>query len=113
MDNINKIPETMEEVQTQVVMMQQTGFEVAEEDVIKESIKNGFQSLLDERMSGHYYTVHWNPAFTGLDVIGFGEEQIGLVEPVDNQLSWVEQFRANADAMWFNLDEAAGKLIGR
>jgi len=113
MDDLNKIPETMEEVQARVTAMTQAGFPVSEDDVIKEAIKNGFQSLMDERMEGHYYTIHWNSEFTALDVFGSAEEMVGSALPEKGQASWVDQFKANADFTWFNLDKAAGKLIGR
>ncbi|MCM0582008.1 hypothetical protein H9L19_03880 [Weissella diestrammenae] len=113
MSDLNRIPESMTEVMDQVDQMTRAGFPVKVDDVVKEALKNGFQSLLDERMDGHYYSVHWDSAFEALDVFGSGEELVGQAKPAPDQDSWITQFKTNADVVWFNLDRAAGKLIGR
>lgn len=113
MNDMDKIPETMEAVEVRVAMMKQVGFPVAVDDVIKEAIKDGLQALLDEQMSGHYYTVHWDVNFKSLEVIGFGDEHVGDIEPEAGQPAWIDQFKTNTDMFWFNLDTAVSQLVGR
>ncbi|SUP52397.1 Uncharacterised protein [Weissella viridescens] len=40
-----KIPQDMQEVKDQVILMNARGFEVSEDDVIREALKAGFKRL--------------------------------------------------------------------
>jgi hypothetical protein len=51
--DMQKIPEDMQDVRDRVALMAGRGFPVSEEDVIKEALKAGFQSIVDEKMDGH------------------------------------------------------------
>jgi hypothetical protein len=108
-----KIPEDMEQVRDRVAVMASRGFPVAEDDVIKEALKLGFQDIVDERMEGNYFTVRWDEDFRALQVYGLASAYEGEAKPEDDKPSYVEQFKMNAMDVWFQLDRAASKIIGR
>ena len=108
-----KIPEDMTQVAERVALMTERGFPVAEEDVIKEALRAGFQSIVDERLDGNYYTVRWDEEFNALQMYDLDNAFVGEVKPDDGRPSYVDQFKQDAMGVWFTLDRAVGKVIGR
>lgn len=111
--DMQKIPEDMQDVRARVALMAGRGFPVSEEDVIKEALKAGFQSIVDEKMDGNYYTVRWDESFNALQVFGMDNELIGSAVPKEGSASFIEQFEVNATNTWYALDKDALKIIGR
>lgn len=107
------IPENMNDVRDRVVLMQARGFEVTEDDVIKEALRNGFQDIIDDRADGAYFTIRWDETFTELWVVGMDSELEGKATPNEKFGSFVTQFKENASDVWFALDAASRKIIGR
>ena len=110
MDN-NKIPENLEEVQNQITLMKERGFEVSEDDVIRDSLLRGLQNLVDIRSDGHYYTVHWTPE-NSFEMRGIGAVVEGHIEPKTDK-NFVEEFKENSPLLWDYLGNQAAKIIGR
>ncbi|WP_057788775.1 hypothetical protein [Weissella minor] len=108
-----KIPQDMQEVADQVTLMQARGFDVSETDVIREALKAGFQAIVDDRMDGNYDTVRWDDEFFALQIVSFGDELEGEAKPAEGEADFVEQFKVNANQVWFKLDNVAAKVIGR
>lgn len=108
-----KVPEDMQEVEDQVVLMRARGFEVSEDDVIREALKNGFQALVDDRLDGNYDTVRWDDDLKGLQIVSFDDTVEGEIRPAEDEASFIDQFKTDASKVWFKLDDAAGKIIGR
>ncbi|GAK30097.1 hypothetical protein WOSG25_011940 [Weissella oryzae SG25] len=109
----SQIPEDMTAVAARVQMMTDRGFPVSTDDVIKETLKAGLQAIVDERMEGNYYYVRWDEKFWGLDVLDLVDELVGQVQPISEQDNFIDQFKENADQVWFYFDKAAGNFIGR
>jgi len=107
------IPEDMNDVRDRVVLMQARGFDVSEDDVIKEAIRAGFQDIVDERADGAYFTVRWDEAFNELLVLGIDSELEGKATPTEKIGNYVEAFKQNSSDVWFALDAAVRKIIGR
>lgn len=108
-----KIPEDMQDVRDRVALMAGRGFTVSEEDVIKEALKLGFQSIVDEKMDDNYYTVRWDESFHDLQVLGIDNELVGSATPKDDGPDFIKQFEINATNTWFTLDKEALAIIGR
>lgn len=108
-----KIPEDMQDVRDRVALMAGRGFTVSEEDVIKEALKAGFQSIVDEKMDGNYYTVRWDEKFNALQILGMDNELVGSAVPKEAGPDFIKQFEANATNTWYALDKEALKVIGR
>ena len=85
----------------------------SQEDVIKEALKKGFQSIVDEKMDGNYYTVRWDEAFHDLQVLGIDNELVGSAKPKADGPDFIKQFKINATNTWFVLDKDALAIIGR
>ena len=111
--NTQKIPEDMQDVRDRVDLMAGRGFPVSEEDVIKEALKKGFQSIVDEKMDGNYYTVRWDEAFHDLQVLVIDNELVGSAKPKADGPDFIKQFKTNATNTWFVLDKDALAIIGR
>lgn len=107
------IPENMNDVRDRVILMNARGFEVTEEDVIREALRAGFQDIIDGRADGAYFTVSWDDAFTDLWVMGIDSELEGKAVPSEKYGNFVEQFKNNPSEVWFALDTASRKIIGR
>lgn len=107
------IPENMSDVRDRVILMNARGFEVEEDDVIREAIRAGFQDIIDGRADGAYFTIRWDDTFTELLILGIDTELEGKAVPGEKFDSFVEQFKKNASDVWFALDAAARKAIGR
>ncbi|SCB84839.1 hypothetical protein [Weissella bombi] len=111
--DVEKIPEDMQDVRDRVALMAGRGFTVSEEDVIKEALKAGFQSIVDEKMDGNYYTVRWDEKFNALQILGMDNELVGSAVPKEDGPDFIKQFEANATNTWYALDKEALKVIGR
>ena len=111
--NTEKIPEDMQDVRDRVSLMAGRGFTVSEEDVIKEALKAGFQSIVDEKMDGNYYTVRWDENFNALQILGMDNELVGSAVPKEGESDFIKQFETNATNTWYALDKAALKVVGR
>lgn len=107
------IPENMSDVRDRVVLMQARGFDVTEDDVIKEAIRAGFQDIVDERADGAYFTVRWDENSTELLVLGIDSELEGKAVPTEKIGSYTEKFKESPSDVWFALDAAVRKIIGR
>lgn len=110
MDN-NKIPENLEEVQNQITLMKERGFEVGVDDVIRNSLLSGLQNLIDIRTDGHYYTVHWTAENT-FEIRGIGSVIEGHIQP-KSDLNFVEEFKNNAPLLWDYLGDQISDIVGR
>ncbi len=108
-----KIPEDMQAVGQRVQTMTERGFPVSEVDVIKEALKDGLQSIVDERMEGNYYYVRWDSDFNGLSIFDAVNDLVGEIKPQDGQANFIEQFKDNAEQVWLLLDQETGKFVGR
>ncbi|RRG18468.1 hypothetical protein D3P96_00320 [Weissella viridescens] len=108
-----KIPQDMQEVTDQVILMNARGFEVSEDDVIREALKAGFQAIVNDRMDGNYDTVRWDDDFSGLQIVGIDDSIEGEIQPADGEPSFIEQFKEDPNKVWFKLDNAAASIIGR
>lgn len=109
----HSIPENMSDVRDRVILMNARGFEVTEDDVIRETLRAGFQDIIDGRADGAYFTIRWDDTFTELWILGIDTELEGKAVPGEKFDSFVEQFKINASEVWFALDSAARKAIGR
>lgn len=109
----SQIPEDMAAVAARVQLMTDRGFPVSTDDVIREALKAGLQAIVNERMEGNYYYVRWDEQFWGLDVLDLVDELVGQVQPKSKQSNFIEQFKADADQVWFDFDQTAGSFIGR
>lgn len=107
------IPENMSDVRDRVILMNARGFEVNEDDVIREALRAGFQDIIDGRADGAYFTIRWDDAFNELWIMGIDNDLEGKAVPSEKMGSFVEQFKINASEVWFALDTAARKAIGR
>ena len=107
------IPENMSDVRDRVILMQARGFDVTEDDVIREALRAGFQDIVDYRADGAYFTIRWDDTFTELWILGVDSEIEGKAVPGEKYNSFVEQFKNDASEVWFALDSAARKAIGR
>ena len=109
-----KLPEDMEAVLERVDLMTKRGFPVSVDDVIKETLKAGVQSIVDERMEGNYYAVRWNDNFTAFDLFdSINNDAVGEIKAADANVDYIEQFKLNSEVLWFTLDQQIGKLLGR
>lgn len=102
------IPENMEEVVVQVAKHQVHGEQVTPEEVIEQAVPDILQALLDEALEGRYDEVKRDgDKLIVTDAMG---EQVGVVTP--NGKSFVDDFKADSDALIGYLESQVAKLVG-
>lgn len=108
---MDRLAETIDELRDQVIVMQAHGFDVTEDDLIKDTLKRGFQAIVDEQADGSYFTVRWDSDFHNLQVLNFDDSIMGEAKP--NAKDYMEQFKQDSDSVWDNLNDAAIAALGR
>lgn len=102
-----EIPQSMDDVVMQVAQRRLHGEQVSEDEVIHQAVQDILQALFDEALEGHYDDVHW--AGDNLTVTDIMENKsVSLFQGT----SFIADFRENADAIDYALEEETAKIVG-
>ncbi|WP_283680140.1 hypothetical protein [Lentilactobacillus sp. Marseille-Q4993] len=100
------VPLNMDEVNQKVSELKAAGKEATVEDVIYDTILQSFQGYLDEAEEGHYDTAKLVDGELG--VYGITDKKTHTVDPFSTD--WIEDFKANADAVFAYLADSADEI---
>ena len=101
-----QIPQSMTEVEVQLLDRQKHGEQVTKEEIIRNAVKDTLQALMDEALDGHYDDVKWDDQ--GHDLVIY--DIMGKVAPV--KATFVDEFTASPDNMMLHFDDAVTKIVG-
>ncbi|WP_282802124.1 hypothetical protein [Secundilactobacillus kimchicus] len=99
------VPVNMNEVEMAVSKRQENGEDVTVESIIKETVLDSFQAYLDTAEEGHYDSAKWDG--DNLKVIDIMGADGAVIKPMTTD--FVADFKLNADALFFYLQDEAGK----
>lgn len=103
-----QIPQSMAEVQVQLMERRNHGEQVTEEEVIKSAVKDSLQALMDEALAGHYDDVKWDgQALAVYDIMG---KKAGEVVPIKD--SFIQDFKTSPDNLILYFDDQVAKIVG-
>jgi hypothetical protein len=103
-----QIPQSMAEVQVQLMERRNHGEQVTEEEIIKNAVKDSLQALMDEALAGHYDDVKWSDHdLVVYDIMG---KQVGKVTPMKD--NFIADFKASPDNLILYFDDQVAKIVG-
>lgn len=105
-----QIPQSMSEVEVQLLDRQKHGEHVTKEEVIRNAVRDTLQALMDEALDGHYDDVKWDDHGQNLLVIDIMGKQVGEVTPLKKD--FIAEFTASPDNMLLHFDDAVTKIVG-
>ncbi|MEE6638120.1 hypothetical protein PS395_01950 [Limosilactobacillus pontis] len=105
-----QIPQSMTEVEVQLLDRQKHGEHVTKEEIIRNAVKDTLQALMDEALDGHYDDVKWDDQGRDLVIYDIMGKQVGQVAPIKD--TFVEEFTASPDNMMLHFNDAVTKLVG-
>lgn len=101
------IPETMDQIRQRMVLLEQEGHPMTEDDLIYQTIQDLLQLYLDNAEEGHYDTVKPVDEKT-LNFVDIHNQKIGEFKA--NSESLVNDFKTSDFKMLLDLEEAAIKI---
>lgn len=105
-----QIPQSMTEVEVQLLDRQKHGEHVTKEDIIRNAVKDTLQALMDEALDGHYDDVKWDDQGQDLLIFDIMGKEVGRVAPLKG--TFIDEFTASPDNMMMHFDDAVTKIVG-
>lgn len=106
--NNDELKLTIDEIELYQLYLQKHGKTISLDSLILDNIKKYLQFLIDDLMSGHYYSVTFqNNYLIVKDVIG------QMLASFDSKENIINNFKANEDQTLNQLEKFAKETIGR
>lgn len=105
-----QIPQSMTEVEVQLLDRQKHGEHVTKEEIIRNAVRDTLQALMDEALDGHYDDVKWDDQGHDLVIYDIMGKEVGRVAP--KKATFIDDFTASPDSMMLHFDDAVTKVVG-